>query len=167
EALSAIVMKLISKNAEDRYQSSYGILSDLNRCRRELANAGARSNFALGEHDVSRKFQIPQKLYGRAPELAVLLALFERVAAGGTEFCMVSGYPGVGKSALVNEISRSLVERQGWLIQGKFDQFQRGTPYSAVAYAFRELVQQWLAESSERQEKLRHKLIAALVPNAQ
>src|SRR5882724_3203034 len=109
EVVSAIVLKLMAKNAEDRYQGSYGLLSDLGRCQRELTNSGALPLFALGQHDVSRKFQIPQTLYGREPELAVLLALFERVAAGGTEFCMVSGYPGVGKSALVNEMSKPLV----------------------------------------------------------
>ena len=125
EAVSAIVLKLMAKNAEDRYQSSYGLITDLNHCQRELAQTGAVPAFALGKRDVSRKFQIPQKLYGREPELAVLLALFERVAAGGTEFCMVSGYPGVGKSALVNEINKPLVGKKGYLIQGKFDQFQR------------------------------------------
>jgi predicted ATPase/class 3 adenylate cyclase len=166
EVVSAIILKLMAKNAEDRYQSSYGLLSDLSRCQRELMNAGAPM-FALGQQDVSRKFQISQKLYGREPELAVLLALFERVAAGGAEFCMVSGYPGVGKSALVNEISKPLVGRKGYLIQGKFDQFQRSTPYSAIAFAFRDLVQQLLAESSDRQREWRQKLLAALTPNAQ
>ena len=133
EAVSAIILKLIAKNAEDRYQSSYGLITDLNHCQRELAQMGAVHAFPLGQRDVSRKFQIPQKLYGREPELAVLTALFERAAAGGTEFCMVTGYAGVGKSALVNEINKPLVGRKGYLIQGKFDQFQRGTPYSAVA----------------------------------
>jgi serine/threonine protein kinase len=117
QAVSAIILKLMAKNAEDRYQSSYGLLEDLGRCQRELANTGVLQAFALGQHDVPRKFQVPQKLYGREPELAVLLTLFERVAAGGTEFCMVSGDPGVGKSALVNEISKPLVGKKGYLIQ--------------------------------------------------
>jgi serine/threonine protein kinase len=167
EAVSAIVLKLMAKNAEDRYQSSYGLIADLSRCQRELAQTGAVTSFALGQRDVSRKFQIPQKLYGREPELAVLLALFERVAAGSTEFCMVSGYSGVGKSALVNEISKPLVRQRGYLIQGKFDQFQRSTPYSAVAVAFGSLVQQLLAESDERRQALRQKLLAAVAPNGQ
>jgi predicted ATPase/class 3 adenylate cyclase len=123
--------------------------------------------FALGKHDVSHRFQIPQKLYGREPELAVLLALFERVSLGGTEFCMVSGHPGIGKSALVNEISKQLVGKRGYLIQGKFDQFRRSTPYSAVAFAFRDLIQQLLAESTERQKEWCQKLTTALAPNAQ
>jgi predicted ATPase/class 3 adenylate cyclase len=167
EVMSAIILKLMAKNAEDRYQSSYGLLADLGRCQRELTETGTMPTFALGQHDVSRQFQIPQKLYGREPELAVLLALFERVTAGGTEFCMVSGYPGIGKSALVNEISKPLVGKKGYLIQGKFDQFQRSTPYSAVAFAFRGLVQQLLDESSERQQEWRQKLVGGLAPNAQ
>ncbi len=167
EVMSAIILKLMAKNAEDRYQSSYGLLADLGRCQRELTETGTLPTFALGQDDVSRKFQIPQKLYGREPELAVLLALFERVTAGGTEFCTVSGYPGIGKSALVNEISKPLVGKKGYLIQGKFDQFQRSTPYSAVAFAFRGLVQQLLDESSERQQEWRQKLLGGLAPNAQ
>jgi predicted ATPase/class 3 adenylate cyclase len=166
-AVSAIVLKLMAKNAEDRYQSSYGLIADLERCQRDLVQTSTVATFALGQRDVSQKLQIPQKLYGREPELAVLLALFQRIAAGSIEFCMVSGFSGVGKSALVNEISKALVRQQGYLIQGKFDQFQRNTPYSAVAAAFRSLIQQLLAEPDEWQEALRQRLLAALAPNAQ
>jgi predicted ATPase/class 3 adenylate cyclase len=165
EAVSAIVLKLMAKNAEDRYQSSYGLIRDLSRCQRELAQTGAIGKFALGHLDVSRKFYIPQRLYGREPELAALTALFERVVQGGTELCMVTGHAGVGKSVLVNEISKLLVRQQGYLIQGKFEQFQRSTPYSAVAVAFQSLVPQLLAESDERREALRQKLLAAVAPN--
>jgi predicted ATPase/class 3 adenylate cyclase len=166
-AVSAIVLKLLAKNAEDRYQSSYGLINDLARCQRELTETGGVSAFPLGQRDVSRKFHIPQKLYGREPELAVLLALFDRVANGGTELCMVSGYSGIGKSALVNEISRALVSRQGYLVQGKFDQFQRSTPYSAVAVAFRSLVQQLLADTDQRRLAWRERLLDAVSPNGQ
>jgi predicted ATPase/class 3 adenylate cyclase len=167
QPVSAIVLKLMAKNAEDRYQSSYGLIEDLGRCQRELAQTGTIAPFELGHRDVSRKFHIPQRLYGREPEQAALLALFERVAAGGTEFCMVSGHSGVGKSALVNEIAKPLVRERGYLIQGKFDQFQRGTPYSAVAVAFRSLARQLMVESGERRQALREKLLAALTPNGQ
>jgi predicted ATPase/class 3 adenylate cyclase len=167
EAVSAIVRKLMAKNAEDRYQSSYGLIEDLGRCQRELAQTGSVGLFPLGHRDVSRRFQIPQRLYGRELELAALQALFERVAAGSTELCMVSGHSGVGKSALVNELSKSLVRRNGYLIQGKFDQFQRSKPYSAVATAFSSLVLQLLVESSERRRSLRDELLAAVAPNAQ
>lgn len=167
QPVSAIVLKLMAKNAEDRYQSSYGLIEDLGRCQRELAQTGTIAPFALGHRDVSRKFHIPQRLYGREPEQAALLALFERVSAGGTEFCMVSGHSGAGKSALVNEIAQPLVRQRGYLIQGKFDQFQRGTPYAAVALAFRSLVRQLMVEPAERRQAWREKLLAAVTPNAQ
>lgn len=168
EAVSGIVLKLMSKNAEDRYQSSYGLVRDLNRCQRELAQTGAVRKFALGHLDVSRKLSIPQRLYGREPELAALMALFERVAqGGGTELCMVTGYAGVGKSVLVNEVNKPLVRENGYLIQGKFDQFQHSTPYSAVAAAFRSLIPLLLAEPDERRQALRHRLLSAVAPNGQ
>jgi predicted ATPase/class 3 adenylate cyclase len=165
ETVSAIILKLMAKNGEDRYQSSYGLVRDLSRCQRELVQTGAIGKFALGHLDVSRKFSIPQKLYGREPELAALTALFERVVQGGTELSMVTGCAGVGKSVLVNEISKFLVRQQGYLIQGKFDQFQRSMPYSAVAAAFQSLVPQLLADSSERRQALRQRLLAAVAPN--
>jgi predicted ATPase/class 3 adenylate cyclase len=165
EAISAIVLKLLAKNAEDRYQSAHGLIEDLGRCQREISQTGAVTTFTLGHRDVSPRFQIPQKLYGREPELAALMALGEQVAAGGTELCVISGYSGVGKSALVGELSKLLVRQRGHLIQGKFDQFQRSTPYSALAAAFHSLVQQLLAESGERPDALRQRLLAALAPN--
>lgn len=167
QPVSAIVLKLMAKNAEDRYQSSYGLIEDLGRCRRELAQTGSIAPFVLGHRDVSRQFHIPQRLYGRDAEQATLLALFERVAAGGTEFCMVSGHSGVGKSALIKEIAKPMVLRRGYLIQGKFDQFQRSTPYSAVALAFRSLARQLMLEAGDQLDALRQQLLAALEPNAQ
>lgn len=164
--VSAIVLKLLAKNAEDRYQGSFGLIDDLGRCRRELAQTGIVSIFLLGQRDVPRRFSIPERLYGREQDLAALLALFEEVAGGGTAFCMVSGYSGVGKSALVNEISKPLVGHRGYLVVGKFDQFQRGTPYSAVAVALRGLVAQLSTESEERRQAWRSRLLTAVAPNA-
>lgn len=167
EGICAIVQKLMAKNAEDRYQSGYGLVEDLRRCQRELAHTGSVASFPLGHRDVSRKFHIPQRLYGREVELAALLALFERASADGTEICMVSGHSGIGKSALVNEIGKSLVRQNGHLIQGKFDQFRRSRPYSAVALAFRGLIRQLLAEPDEVRQVLRRELLAAIAPNGQ
>ncbi len=163
--MSAIVLKLLAKNAEDRYQSSYGLIEDLERCLRELEQTGSIMKATLGQRDVSRKFQISQRLYGRELERTALLALYERAAAGDAEFCMVSGHSGIGKSALVNEISRATVQHDGYLIQGKFDQFQRSKPYSAVAGAFRGLVQQLLVESEAWRRALLDGLVAAVSPN--
>lgn len=165
EPVSAIILKLLAKNAEDRYQSSYGLIEDLERCQRELEQTGLIVKATLGQRDVSRKFQIPQRLYGRELERTALLALYERAASGDAEFCMVSGHSGIGKSALVNEISRAIVQHDGYLIQGKFDQFQRSKPYSAVASAFRGLIPQLLVESEARRRALLDGLVAAVSPN--
>ncbi len=167
EPLSRIISKLMAKNAEDRYQSTYGLIADLERCRDERAHTGSVTPFALGQKDISRKFQIPQQLYGREEELGQLVARFDDVAHGATELCLVSGYAGVGKSALVNELGKSIVREQGYLIQGKFDQFQRSAAYSAFALAFRGLMQQLLCEPKEQLDRWREALVAALGPNGQ
>ncbi len=165
EPVAAIVLKLLAKNPEDRYQSSYGLVEDLERCRRELEQTGAIVKAALGRHDVSRKFQVPQWLYGRELERTALLAFYERAAAGDAEFCMVSGHSGIGKSALVNDLSRAVVQHDGYMIQGKFDQFQRSKPYSAVASAFRGLIPQLMVEPANERDALRDDLVAAVSPN--
>lgn len=165
--VAAIVLKLLAKNPEDRYQGSAALLSDLERCQRELTQTGSISMFTPGHRDISRRFQVPQRLYGREAELSTLLSYFEQAAAGRTEICMVAGYSGVGKSALVNELSRPLARRGGYLVQGKFDQFQRSTPYAAVAAALRSLVPQLLTEPQVQRDRLRNLLLAALGPNGQ
>lgn len=165
-AVSDVLRKLMAKNAENRYQSSFGIAADLAHCLDELVETGTVAPFPLGRRDVGRRLHVPQVLYGRGIERTMLLEIFDRVAAGATEICMVSGFSGVGKSALVGEVSRPLVHRRGTMAQGKFDQFQRATPYSAVAGALRGLAQQWLAEPEERARGLRDELLAALGPNA-
>ena len=165
--LSRIVSKLLSKNAEDRYQSTYGLIADLERCRDELARTGSVTPFGLGEADVSRKFQVPQQLYGREAELEQLEALFDDVAHGATGLCLVSGSAGVGKSALVSELGQSIVRERGYLIQGKFDQYQQSSAYGAFALAFRGLMQQLLDEPRDRRDEWREALRGALDPSGQ
>ena len=165
-ALSQVIAKLIAKSAEDRYQSSFGLLADLERCRDEFAATGRVAPFALGASDVSRSFQIPQQLYGRERDIEQLVELFDDVAHGGFGVCLVSGHAGVGKSALVNEMGKAIVRRHGYLIEGKFDHFQQSTAYSAIARAFRALVEQLLGESAARLAVWRDALVAALGANA-
>ncbi len=166
-AVSNIVTKLMAKNVEERYQSTFGLVADLQRCRDEWQRHQYVEAFDLGSADVSRKFQIPQKLYGRETELEQLVGMFDDVAHGGTGLCLVSGDPGVGKSALVNELSKAIAGKKGYLIQGKFDQLQQSSAYGAFALAFRGLMQQLLGESAARLEAWRAELAAALGPNAQ
>ncbi|MET0026434.1 MAG: diguanylate cyclase [Candidatus Thiodiazotropha sp.] len=167
EAVSAIVLKLLSKNPESRYQSTEGLVHDLIHCADRLAAGRVIEPFALGEKDVLQKFLVPQNLYGRERELQELLGLFDVVATTGeSRFCLVHGYSGVGKSALVNEIDRPLVRKRGFLVQGKFEQYQHSEAYTALATAFRGLVQQVLAEVDSRLLHWRRKLLDALAPNA-
>ncbi|WNG56800.1 AAA family ATPase [Archangium gephyra] len=144
-ALSALVLKLLAKVAEERYQSAAGLKADLERCREALGQS-AQEVFALGTQDTPYRFQLPQRLYGRDAQVSTLLQGFERVArTGRPELFLVSGYSGIGKSSVVHELYKPVVQRRGFFLSGKFDQFQRDIPYATLAQALRGLVQQLLA----------------------
>ncbi|RMD98042.1 MAG: GAF domain-containing protein, partial [Bacteroidetes bacterium] len=163
--LSDIVMRLMSKNAEDRYQSAYGLREDLQRCMLQWVHTGAIQPFELGESDFSGKFQIPQKFYGREKETAALMEAFERVAAGSLEMVVVSGPAGVGKSALVNEVHKPITGRRGYFIAGKFDQYQRNIPYYSISQAFNEYCNLILTESTAMLQGIRKKILDAVGQN--
>ncbi|WP_349775300.1 trifunctional serine/threonine-protein kinase/ATP-binding protein/sensor histidine kinase [Geitlerinema calcuttense] len=167
KVISEIVMKLLAKAAEDRYQSAYGLKADLENCLNQLQVTGYIADFALGSQDIADKFQIPQKLYGREREVETLLEAFERVSQGTTEIMLVAGYSGVGKSALVQEIYKPITRKYGYFVSGKFDQLQRSIPYSAIVSAFSELVRLLLTETEAQLEAWRQKLTHALGPNGQ
>ncbi|MBP5971891.1 AAA family ATPase [Brasilonema sp. CT11] len=166
KTVSDIVMKLMGKTAEERYQSAWGLKADLEKCLQQLQTTGNIEPFSLGSTDISDNFQIPQKLYGREAEVETLLAAFERVALS-SEMMLVVGYSGVGKSALVQEIYKPITEKRGYFITGKFDQFKRNIPYSAIVSAFGGLIQQLLTETEGQLEQWREKLRLALGSNAQ
>jgi serine/threonine protein kinase len=218
--VSNIILKLMAKNAEDRYQSAWGIKADLENCAHQLKTKGQINRIQLGLQDVSDQFQIPQKLYGREAEVAALLAAFERVvgkedadreegkkdavrgrrgdAVKGegekeegdctenhdvsaslyprvpasssppvSSMMLVTGYAGIGKSALVQELYKPITARRGYFTSGKFDQLQRNIPYSAIVAALRKLVQQLLGESNEQVQQWRSQLLNALGSNGQ
>ncbi|HLO49731.1 MAG TPA: AAA family ATPase [Kamptonema sp.] len=165
KAVSDIVMKLLAKNAEDRYQSAYGLKVDLEHCLSQLQKTGNISNFILGQRDKSGKFLIPQKLYGRETQVATLMNAFERVSTGTAELMLVSGYSGIGKSCLVYEVHKPIVGARGYFIAGKFDQFKRNIPYAALIQAFQELIRQLLTESPEKIIFWREKIFNALGQN--
>ncbi|MEB3283344.1 MAG: AAA family ATPase [Lyngbya sp.] len=164
--LSEIVMKLMAKNAEERYQSAWGIKADLENCLNQLITTQTISRFPLGSQDISEQFKIPQKLYGREREIETLLTAFEEVSKTSQLF-LISGYSGIGKTAIVQELYKPITEKRGYFISGKFDQYQRNIPYSAVVSAFRELVKQLLAESEAQLIEWRAKLLTALGNNGQ
>ena len=172
KAVSDIVMKLLAKTAEDRYQGAWGLLADLQTCLKLLKTSGRISDFPLGRQDSSSKLQIPQKLKGRDREVATLMAAFERVCfglpnQGRSEIILVSGYSGIGKSALVNEIHKPIVRQRGYFIEGKFDQFKRNIPYASLIQAFQQLSRQLLTENKAQLQIWKEKLLDALGINAQ
>jgi len=131
KAISDIVMKLLAKTAEDRYQSALGLKADLEMCRHQLQTHGKIGNFSIGKRDKFGQFLIPQKLYGREQEVATLMEAFERVSGGNSEMMLVSGYSGIGKSSLVNEVQKPILRQRGYFISGKFDQLKRNIPYAS------------------------------------
>src|SRR5713101_3930946 len=168
EPLSAITMKLLAKNAEERYQTASGLEADLRRCLAEWQSHGRIDPFPLGAHDASDRLLIPEKLYGREREIDALLAAFDRVVAQGTpELVLVSGYSGVGKSSVVNELHKVLVPPRGLFASGKFDQYKRDIPYTTLAQAFQTLIRQILVKSDAEVSKWRHSLHEALGQNGQ
>jgi len=168
EMIARLVLKLLAKMPEDRYQSARGLRFDLERCHEQWSKSGKIEPFAPGERDTTDRLQIPQKLYGREAEIALLLQAFSRVAAAGTpEILLVSGYSGIGKSALVQELYRPIVQEQAFFLSGKFDQYKRDIPYATIAQAFRELVLEILAESEPRIADFRRRLLVALGINGQ
>ncbi|MBE9157796.1 PAS domain S-box protein [Nodosilinea sp. LEGE 06152] len=169
QPVSNLILKLMAKNAEDRYQSAWGIKADLERCAQQLAEMGQINAISLGLQDVSEQFRIPQKLYGREAEIAALWVAFDRVAGSKTvrEMVLVSGYAGVGKTALVQELFKPITAKHGYFIWGKFDQFRRNIPYSAIVDALQKLVQQLLGELNEQVEVWRSRLLSALGNNGQ
>ncbi|WP_437873536.1 AAA family ATPase [Sorangium sp. So ce363] len=168
EVLSALVLKLLAKMAEDRYQTARGLKHDLERCATQCRATGRIEPFPLAERDVSGRFQVPQKLYGREDDVAALLCAFDRVVATGSpELVLVSGYSGIGKSSLVHELYKPIVRERALFLSGKFDQYKRDIPYSTLVQAFRELVLEILAESEDRIAAFRQRLLGALGSNGQ
>ncbi|MCW5313412.1 AAA family ATPase [Nostoc sp. KVJ3] len=167
QVISDIVMKLIAKNAEDRYQSALGLKFDLENCLRQLQNDGIIDDFEIARRDVCDRFIIPDKLYGRETEVQTLLDAFERVSLGATEMMLVAGFSGIGKTAVVNEVHKPIVRQRGYFIKGKYDQFQRNIPFSAFVQAFRDLMGQLLSESDAQIQQWSNQILEAVGDNGQ
>jgi PAS domain S-box-containing protein len=168
ESISALVMKLLAKTAEERYQTAAGVEADLRRCLAEWECRGQIEPFPLGQHDMPDRLLIPEKLYGRDSECNALLAAFDRIVASGIpELVLVSGYSGIGKSSVVNELHKAIVLPRGIFISGKFDQHRRDIPYSTFAQAFQGLVRQILSKSEEEVNQWRDAMLGAVGTNGQ
>ncbi len=168
--LSAIVMRCLAKVAEERYQSAEGLRHDLSECLESLRRGTLESLefLVLGKRDIPSRFQLPQRLYGRDVQVATLLRGFERIARGGRpELILVSGYSGIGKSSVVHELHKPVVQLRGFFLSGKFDQLQRDVPYATLAQAIRGLGQQLLSSTDEEVARWRERLREALQGNGQ
>ena len=168
QTVSSIVMKLLSKTAEERYQTASGVESDLRRCLENWEKLGRIHPFSIGKHDVSDRLWIPERLYGRGQEVKVLVDAFEGVVTRGiSRLALVSGYSGIGKSSVVNELQKAIVLARGIFMAGKFDQHKRDIPYATLAQGFRTLVRQILGKSEDEVEHWRNALRQAVEPSGQ
>lgn len=161
--VSAIVLRLLMKDADDRYQTARGLEHDLARCRDALAREGVIEPFAICQNDLQGRLASPQRLYGRDRELAILLGVVDRIVEGGRlEVVIVGGYAGVGKSALIHELYKPVTRVRGLFVSGKFEQYNRGTPYYTLVVALRELTRQILTQPEPELAKVRARVLAAL-----
>jgi predicted ATPase/signal transduction histidine kinase/tRNA A-37 threonylcarbamoyl transferase component Bud32 len=175
KAISDIVLKLMAKNAEDRYQSALGLKYDLEKCLYQWKETGTVAPFKLATNDYADRFLIPEKLYGREQEVAALLQAFQRMMGTQSdttlnprsELMLVTGFSGIGKTAVINEIHKPILAARGYFITGKFDQFQRDIPLSALVRALKDLIEQLLTESPAQVEQWKAKILEALGDNAQ
>ncbi len=165
--VSQMVMKLLAKMPDHRYQSAYGLKTDLEACLAQLENTGNIKDFSLARRDQFSRFKIPHKLYGRETEIATLMAAFKHASQGTIEMMLVAGYAGVGKSALVQEIQQAIIRQGGFFVTGKFDQLQRNTPYASIIKSLQELIRLLLTESQAHLQLWQEKLLAALGGNSQ
>ncbi|AUX39127.1 protein kinase [Sorangium cellulosum] len=175
EALSKVIMKLLAKTAEERYQSAFGLKADLETCLKIIQTGEPSSDFVPGRQDRPTRLQISQRLYGREDEVDTLMEAFRSVSepgAGGarsgqSELVLVAGYSGIGKSAIVNEIHKPIARQGGYFAAGKFDQFTRNIPYASIIAALREIVRQILTESKEELADWKARILASVSPNGQ
>lgn len=165
--VSEIIMKLLSKTAEERYQSTFGLKHDINKCIKEFNRTGKIADFPLAEQDISSRFQLSEKLYGRDEELKKLNTIFDRISNHHAEIITIAGYSGVGKSTLVHELYKPSVEKRGYFISGKFDQLKKNISYTPLIQAFEEMVLQIIKESPDNVKTWRKRIQNAVGRNGQ
>lgn len=167
KSVSDVVLKLLAKNPEERYQSASGLHRDIQKCTMYLKKTGIYEDFIAGESDSSDKFQVSQQIYGRQTEKETLLESFHRVTIGGKEIVVVSGEPGVGKTVLINEIHKPVTGEKGLFISGKYQQFNRDLPYSGLIDAFKRFVKDILSQGENSISRWKENILAAVGDNGQ
>ena len=167
DMIAQIIVKMLAKNPEERYQSILGISFDLIKCQRQWQLHNTIIPFSLGQEDFSQTLLISPKLYGRKQQVDELIKAFERISRGKVEFIYISGFSGVGKTSLVNEIHKPIIKARGYFASGKFEKLQHNIPYNGFIKAFNQLIKQILGESSEVLDQFKQSLIARLGINGQ
>jgi histidine kinase len=167
KALSDIISKLMAKNAESRYQSAYGLKMDLSNCLKQWQTKRSITLEKLGTNDICNIFHISEKLYGREKQISQLLNIYERACIGSKEMVLIGGRSGIGKTALVNEIHKPMTEKKGYFIRGKFEQFQRDLPYSAIIQALSDFASQILAEPANKVSLWKEEILKSVGSNGQ
>jgi PAS domain S-box-containing protein len=162
ETLSRLVLKMIAKAPEDRYQSARGVRQDMNICATVLHAHGQILEFELGRRDRADYFLIPEKVYGRSMEVGLLLDAFDRAAQGSSELILITGVPGIGKTAVVEEIQEPITQKSGYFVKGRFDQYKHNIPYSAFVEALRNLVAQFLIQGDTAIAQWKPRILGAL-----
>ncbi|HMA86978.1 MAG TPA: AAA family ATPase [Desulfosalsimonadaceae bacterium] len=166
DAVSKIIMKLLSKTPEDRYQSGYGAMADVRECLDQLEELGEIRGVALAHQDHRMGFYLPEKLYGRKSEIEQLMKIFDQAAGGGREIFLVSGRPGMGKSSLIHEIQKPVLARRAYFISGAADPYKSDIPYYPIIAAFKGFARQLLCESDTRIESWKNQILSAVGVNA-
>ncbi|HNR86994.1 MAG TPA: AAA family ATPase [Spirochaetota bacterium] len=160
--VSDIVMKLLAKSPDERYQNALGLAYDLQECHARLVRDGRIAPFELSTRDIAERLTVPQVLFGRERERDQLFAAFERVVGGTAEMVLISGAPGIGKTSLAMELHKPVTARSGFFVAGKYDALRRDVPYTAIIQAFQGLIRQILTEGEERIDLWRIRLETAL-----
>ncbi len=165
--ITQIISKLMAKNAEARYQSATGLLADLEICLQQLQTSNKIADFIPGRWDILSQLLIPQKLYGREQQVHLLQLAMQRVGEGSSELMLVSGYSGIGKTSVINEVNKPITRQRGYFVSGKFDQFQRNIPYLALIQALSGLIRQLLTENAAQLQVWKNRILKALGLNGQ
>ncbi|MBE7412543.1 MAG: AAA family ATPase [Leptospiraceae bacterium] len=165
--ISKIIQKLMAKSPEDRYQSAYGLKCELEYTYEQFANKKNISDFQVGSLDISDRFVLPQKIFGREKEVTNLLNCYEKVLEGETRIMLVSGLPGIGKSRIVNEVHKPIVKSHGFFISGKYEKLRKDVPFSSIIQAFQNLIRQILSESEIRIEEWKTKILNSIGSNVE
>jgi len=167
DVISNIILKLLSKNPEDRYKNLKGLLNDLIKCNNFLIKKNKILNFKIAQKDISDKLEIPEKLYGREKEILLLNDTFKNIVSFNKEIIYVTGSSGIGKSVLINELNKIVIENKGYYIKGKYDKFKKGIPYSGIINAFQDLIAHIITESKKNILNYKKKILSSIGANGQ